>query len=53
MSNLVHKTDGGFMEKKDNGVKCQKCGYFLKQAKLQRHISMEKFFYLSIRVNVK
>ena len=34
MSNLVHKTDGGFMEKTDNGVKCQKCGYFLKTSEI-------------------
>jgi hypothetical protein len=34
MSELIHKTDGGFMEKYDNGVKCQKCGYFLKQSKI-------------------
>ena len=31
MSNLIHKTDGGFMKKQTKGVKCQHCGYFLKQ----------------------
>jgi hypothetical protein len=30
MSNLIHKADGGFMKKQKNGVKCQKCGYFVK-----------------------
>jgi hypothetical protein len=34
MSNLIHKTDGGFMKKQDNGVKCQQCGYFLKQSEI-------------------
>ena len=34
MSNLIHKTDGGFMQKQENGVKCQKCGYFLKQSQI-------------------
>jgi hypothetical protein len=34
MSNLIHKVDDGFMEKEKNGVKCQKCGYFLKQSKI-------------------
>jgi hypothetical protein len=31
---MEHKTDGGFMGKYDKGVKCQKCGYFLKQSKI-------------------
>jgi hypothetical protein len=31
MSNLIHKTDGGFMKNQDKGVKCQHCGYFIKQ----------------------
>ena len=30
MSSLIHKTDGGLMKKLKNGVKCQKCGYFVK-----------------------
>jgi len=34
MSDLIHKIDGGFMEKQNNGVKCQKCGYFLEQSKI-------------------
>ena len=34
MRNLIHKTDGGFMQKQENGVKCQKCGYFLKQSQI-------------------
>jgi hypothetical protein len=34
MSNLTHKTDGGFMKKHDKGVKCQHCGYFLKQSEI-------------------
>ncbi|MBZ2166774.1 hypothetical protein [Methanobacterium spitsbergense] len=34
MSNLIHKTDGGFMKKQDKGVKCQQCGYFIKQNKI-------------------
>jgi hypothetical protein len=34
MSNLTHKNDGGFMKKQDNGVRCQKCGYFLKQSEI-------------------
>ena len=34
MSNLIHKTDGGFMKKQDNGVKCQHCGYFIKQSEI-------------------
>ena len=42
MSNLVHKADGGFMEKKDNGVKCQKCGYFLKTSEITAGISLWK-----------
>jgi hypothetical protein len=31
VSNLIHKTDGGFMKKQEKGVKCQQCGYFIKQ----------------------
>jgi hypothetical protein len=34
MSNLIHKSDGGLMKKQKNGVKCQKCGYFLKQKEI-------------------
>ena len=34
MSNLTHKTDGGFMKKQNKGVKCQQCGYFLKQSEI-------------------
>jgi hypothetical protein len=34
MSNLIHKTDGGFMKKHGNGIKCQHCGYFLKQKEI-------------------
>jgi hypothetical protein len=34
MSELTHKVDGGFMEKRGNGIKCQKCGYFLKQKEI-------------------
>ena len=34
MSKLTHKIDGGFMEKGVEGIKCQKCGYFLKQKEI-------------------
>jgi hypothetical protein len=34
MSELTHKVDGGFMEKRGNGIKCQKCGYFLHQKEI-------------------
>ena len=34
MSELTHKVDGGFMEKWGNGIKCQKCGYFLHQKEI-------------------
>ena len=34
MSDLIHKVDGGFMKKQEKGVKCQKCGYFLKQKEI-------------------
>ena len=34
MSELTHKVDGGFMEKKGNGIRCQKCGYFLNQKEI-------------------
>ena len=34
MSSLIHKNDGGFMKKQDKGVKCQQCGYFLKQSEI-------------------
>ena len=34
MSNLIHKNDGGFMKIQDKGVKCQRCGYFLKQSEI-------------------
>lgn len=34
MSNLIHKSDGGYMRKHDNGVKCQKCGFFLKESEI-------------------
>ncbi len=30
MSNLIHKTDGVFIEKQNKGVKCQHCSYFIK-----------------------
>ncbi len=31
MSNLTHKIDGGLMKVVDKGIKCQKCGFFVKQ----------------------
>jgi len=31
MSNLIHKTDDGFIKKQDKGIKCQHSGYVLKQ----------------------
>ena len=34
MSNLIHKNDGGFMKKQGKGVKCQQCGYSLKQSEI-------------------
>ena len=34
MSDLIHKVDGGFMKKEENGVKCQKCGYFIKHSEI-------------------
>jgi hypothetical protein len=34
MSKLIHKHDGGFMKKQDNGVRCQQCGYYLKQKEI-------------------
>jgi hypothetical protein len=34
MSSLIHKNDGGFMKKQDKGVKCQQCGFFLKQSEI-------------------
>ena len=34
MSELTHKIDKGFMEIKDDGIKCQKCGYFLNQKEI-------------------
>ena len=27
MSNLIHKTNGGFIKKRGKEVKCQQCGY--------------------------
>jgi hypothetical protein len=35
MSDLIHKADGGFMRKHENGVKCQKCGYFLEKSQIR------------------
>jgi hypothetical protein len=29
MSNLTHKNDNGIMKVVNNGIKCQKCGYFV------------------------
>ena len=34
MSELIHNKDGGLMERYKKGVKCQKCGYFLKQKEI-------------------
>jgi len=34
MSDLIHKVDGGFMKKQEKGVKCQKCGYFIKHSEI-------------------
>jgi len=31
---LIHNKDGGLMERYKKGVKCQKCGYFLKQKEI-------------------
>ena len=34
MSRLTHKIDNGFMQNIGGGIKCQKCGYFLKQKEI-------------------
>jgi hypothetical protein len=31
MSELTHIIDGGFMEKRDGKLKCQKCGYSIRE----------------------
>jgi hypothetical protein len=35
MSRLIHKIDGGFMSEHNNGVKCQKCGYYIKKSDIR------------------
>ena len=34
MSNVTHKLDNGIMKVVNKGIKCQKCGYFLKQKEI-------------------
>jgi hypothetical protein len=34
MSEIIHNKDGGLMEKYDQSIKCNICGYHLKQSKI-------------------
>jgi len=34
MSEIIHSKDNGLMEKHDGGIKCNICGYYLKQSEI-------------------
>lgn len=36
MSYVTHKADNGIMKVVDNGIKCQKCGFFVKQNEITK-----------------